>query len=221
MCSIGKRLAFTIKLKFLSQVIGLLVAGSCFEDVVFQTGLCISGSLKGVLVGSHYNRALTVHNAYLEALERLQLSRFLYEKKSKIPETFKRIAADPNPVLVEISDDDVSSFIKKYERYRSNVRAGNAGQTAKFWMLYLDLMQTQSMAHQAVQENDMDMLIAAWMKFIPMYFALNKMNYARYGSYYVYNLTNMESIYPGLSRFGPTTQSVCASTGVVPSKDID
>ena len=42
------------------------------------------------------------------------------------------------------------------------------------------------------------MLIAAWKIFIPMYFALNNVNYARYGSYYVHTLVNMERIYLGL-----------------------
>ena len=52
-------------------VIGKLVTGSGFEDVVFQAGVCSTGSLNGVLAGSHYNRAWTVHSAFTEALERL------------------------------------------------------------------------------------------------------------------------------------------------------
>ena len=37
-------------------VIGKLIAGSGFEDVIFQSNVCASGSLEGVLAGSHYNR---------------------------------------------------------------------------------------------------------------------------------------------------------------------
>lgn len=33
-----------------------------------------------------------------------------------------------------------------------------------------------------------------------MYFAFNKVNYARYGSYYTYILVNMEQFYPGLKE---------------------
>ena len=40
---------------------GKLVAGSGFEDAIFQTEVCSSGSLNGVLSGSHYNRCWTVH----------------------------------------------------------------------------------------------------------------------------------------------------------------
>jgi hypothetical protein len=64
------------------------VAGSGFEDIVFQSGVCTSGSLQGVLAGSRYNRGWTVHNAFSEALERLLLQRFMYEKSATIPDSF-------------------------------------------------------------------------------------------------------------------------------------
>ena len=45
------------------SLIGKLVAGSGFEDAIFQAEVCSSGSLNGVLSGSHYNRCWTVHSA--------------------------------------------------------------------------------------------------------------------------------------------------------------
>ena len=54
----------------------MLVESSGFEDVVFQAGLCTSGSLNGVIKASHYNRAWFVHSLFSEALERLLLTRF-------------------------------------------------------------------------------------------------------------------------------------------------
>ena len=58
-------------------VIGKIIKGSGFEDVVFQASVCSSGSLNGVLSGTHYNRAWTVHATFSEALERLLFERFL------------------------------------------------------------------------------------------------------------------------------------------------
>ena len=48
-------------------VMGKIIKGSGFEDVIFQAGVCSTGSLNGVLAGSHYNRAWTVHGAFSEA----------------------------------------------------------------------------------------------------------------------------------------------------------
>ena len=43
----------------------------------------------------------------------------------------------------------------------------------------MDLMRYQALAHTAVQTNDLHLLIFAWKAFILVYFATNKVNYAR------------------------------------------
>ena len=70
---------FSVALLFLFhsvQVIGNLVCGSSFEDVVFQSGM-MNGCIKNVLSGSDYNSAWIVHHVVSEALERPLLTRFL------------------------------------------------------------------------------------------------------------------------------------------------
>ena len=51
--------------------ISCFVSGSGFEDILFQAGLCSSGSIAGLLSGKHYNRNWLLHEAFSEALERL------------------------------------------------------------------------------------------------------------------------------------------------------
>ena len=92
-----------------------IVAGSGFEDVIFQTKVCSSGSLNGVLSGSHYNRCWTVNSAFAEALERLLLERFLTECDVFIPETFAQIAQEPDSPTI---DDVCVAFIRKYEEFK-------------------------------------------------------------------------------------------------------
>jgi len=70
-------------------------------------------------------------------------------------------------------------FLKNYEEFRESTRQGVLGKTAQFWLLYMDLMKYQIMAHTAIQENDIETLLYCWKAFIPMYFILNKRNYAR------------------------------------------
>ena len=64
----------------------------------------------------------------------------------------------------------------------------------------MDLMECQRTAHLAVQENDFDQRLLEWKFFLPMYFALNKQNYARYASYYVGVLQNIDILHPKESR---------------------
>ena len=61
------------------QIIGNLVCGSGFEDVLFETGMTKNGCIKGVLSGSDYSSAWIVHNVVSEALESLLLTHFLTE----------------------------------------------------------------------------------------------------------------------------------------------
>ena len=181
-------------------VIGKIVSNSGFEDVVFQAGICSTGSLKGILVGSHYNRAWTVHSVFSEALGRLLLERFLNESGVEIPEELNHAAGESFQNLTQELLCKAECFLKKYQIFKNKIRNGDFGKTPQFWLsLYIDLIQILQ-AHLAVQENDFEGRAFAWKKILPMYFALNKTNYARYGSYYVGVLENIEEMYPGAKQ---------------------
>eukprot|EP00112_Aurelia_sp_Birch-Aquarium-sp1_P008666 Seg1960.8 transcript_id=Seg1960.8/GoldUCD/mRNA.D3Y31 product="GTPase-activating protein and VPS9 domain-containing protein 1" protein_id=Seg1960.8/GoldUCD/D3Y31 len=53
------------------SVIGKIIKGSGFEEIVYQAGLCTSGGINGVLTGKHYNRSWMVHECFAEGIERL------------------------------------------------------------------------------------------------------------------------------------------------------
>ena len=75
-------------IKEVFAILGKLISGSGFEDVIFQAGLCSAGSLNGVVAGSHYNRCWFVHGHLAETLERLLFERFLTTIDS-IPDILK------------------------------------------------------------------------------------------------------------------------------------
>ena len=61
-------------------------------------------------------------------------------------------------------------------------------------------MRLQHQIHTAVQTNDFDMRLDAWNKMLPIYFALNKTNYARYGTWYVQTMKEIDDRYSGLKH---------------------
>ena len=75
--------------------------------------------------------------------------------------------------------DDLGLFLKEYKSFRERFRKGEMCKIPQFWLLYMDLMCDQFMVQTGVQTNDLDMLICGWKVFLPMYFAMNKVNYAR------------------------------------------
>ena len=182
------------------NVIGRIIEGSGFDDTVFQAEVCSSGSLNGVLSGSHHNRSWTVHSIFSEALERLLYERFLEECNLSIPDVLllnaNGVNGDPTDIV-----DEIQSHADEYSKFKQWIRNEEFGKTAKFWLcLYLNVMRFQHFAHLSVQENNFEMKLICWEFFLPFYFALNKTNYSRYGSYYLRLLQDIEEVYPGLKE---------------------
>ena len=87
-----------------------------------------------------------------------------------------------------------------YKQFRNRVRGGNYGKTAQFWLAYhLDVIAGQHLPHMAIQENNFYPRLHGLKRMLPFFFALNKQNYARYGSLYVHYLENLDATHPGLS----------------------
>ena len=112
-------------------------------------------------------------------------------QKPTIPDEFNKIVADPDSFEKSLITSR-ANLISRYQQFKTDVRNGKLGKTAQFWMMYIDLMELQQMAHTSIQTNDFDMRLYAWENILPYYFALNKVNYARYGTYYVETLKQID-----------------------------
>ena len=60
------------------------------------------------------------------------------------------------------------------------------------------MMEQQHHLHVGIQENSFEARMNAWEYFLPFYFVMNKLNYARYGSYDLHHMKNKEVIHPRL-----------------------
>ena len=61
--------------------LGKIMAGSGFEDILIESGICASGTVEKVLSGNHYNLALRVHQHMSDAVEHMLLHEFCESKK--------------------------------------------------------------------------------------------------------------------------------------------
>ena len=120
-------------------VLGKIVKGSGFEDIVCQASLITSGSLNGVIAGSHYNRSWYVHEVLSEAFERILLTRFLAEKRQELPIKLQEVASDPlsySEVVVHNSEE----FFRSYSDYFQSTLNGDNGKTAQHWATILAII---------------------------------------------------------------------------------
>ena len=125
------------------------------------------------------------------------LKRFTFDKNTQIPDHLLDVSNNRELYSNETLGK-CQSIIKKYEHFKNRVKKGEFGKTAQFWMLYLDLAKNQYFAHIAVQSNNFNLRLFAWKYMIPFFFVLNKINYARYGSFYRESMGNIEKVYPNL-----------------------
>jgi hypothetical protein len=115
-----------------------------------------------------------------------------------MPDTLLNLIGDSDTFNEKAVIDGCVDFRSQYNEYRESVRSGKIGKTPQFWIMYLDLMQLQHYIHTAVQENNFDLRLYCWETALTYFFAFNKMNYGRYGSYYVQILKHIDLMFPGL-----------------------
>ena len=144
-----------------------------------------------------------MHGLFSEALERLLFERFLtIVNDTDIPDVImcnllNRKATDNLLNDIEFNIE-VARVFTLYENFKQDIRSGNYGKTAQFWVVYyLDIMANQHLLHTAVQEDDFFLRLHGLKYLLPFCFALNKQNYARYGSFYVHSLENLDNTHPG------------------------
>ena len=175
--------------------IGTFVSGSGFEDILFQARLCSAGSLNGVLSGKH-NRCWLLHESFSEALIRLFQEQYVPE----IPNSLINFAKHP-PGTVDteelLADPSIQAYLKYYVQQVKKCLNGEFGKTPQFWVMYMIMVDRQQKLHYAINTNNYNLRLLIWKESLPMWFATNKIHYARYGSFYVKFLEYLEDTHPG------------------------
>ena len=105
-------------------------------------------------------------------------------------------------ILEMMMHQNFSVSLKKtlnwYDDYSDRTRSGIYGATVQFWFSYIDLVQVYRLFDRACRTNDIDLFIYALGQMIPIFFAANRPNYARWMVVYHLNLLNMHITHPGV-----------------------
>ena len=152
------------------SIIGKIVQGSGFEELVYQAGLCTSGGIKGVLSGKHYNRTWKIRESFAEAIERLFCKTFVKRCPEELASSIKGImmAVDCEKVM---SERAFKIYEEEYMKKKMEYLHGYHGKTAQFWMTYLDLVESQHKLHYfSVNMNDFQLRLYCWRVHIALLF---------------------------------------------------
>ena len=195
----------------------LLVIGKRFQeaglrDVIIESGVIAEGSVSGVLEGRTYNRAIRCHKLMFEALNRLALIGFNSwidehhkDKKPIVDEFFKGLKALYNKTceqefkaaVASPSFEEISQLFRSYMHY---LRHGN-GKLSKFWMSYVDMVETLLGLLRGSREGDWELHLSSISEIVPWCFAYDNLNYARYLSAYLHEMSHLPEKHPDILEY--------------------
>ena len=96
-------------------------------------------------------------------------------------------------INMEIEASDASTFTKslpstvielfeKYKRYRNTTLEWGYGATARFCMMYVELIDLYHHFSRAVRTGEHTLYIYALSEMLPMFYVFNHQNYAKWGT---------------------------------------
>lgn len=171
---------FHTMMSFLSTI-GKRYEESGLEDILVESGVIASGSLKGVLSGHMYNRSIRAHKLLYEAMGRLQIGEFVEnmteEESEDVADLQKRVCLQYDTAGV-LAADLSSELRKRFVEYVA--QKSQANPTYSFWSSYLDMVGTGLGFLRATRTGDFALHLACLRKMLPWFFAYDRVNYSRY-----------------------------------------
>lgn len=186
---------FHTELAFYGAV-GTLINESGVEFILVEADILAEGSMMGFMKGKFYNRCTRIHQLLSNVLEQKLYNRFLLELPEEDLESFQQVMS-ALPLNEPLTDEQLSNptmikHLQLYDRYFQSVLEGQLGPTAQFWTIYIFLIsRVHREMQRCVKMND----VSGYMNVFPLvlvaFFALNRPNYARWGSLFLQKLKNM------------------------------
>ena len=177
---------FHVELAFYGAV-GTFINDSGIEYILTEANILAEGSMMGFIKGKLYNRCTRIHKLLANVLEQKLYERFVFETPEVDHDLFQQVMStvpvDSGRALEHLTDPVVSAHLHKYEEFFKKVLDGKLGSTAQFWAIYIFMInRLHRELQRCVKMNDVGGYIKIFPTLLVVYFALNRPNYARWGT---------------------------------------
>ncbi|KAK4309970.1 hypothetical protein Pmani_018437 [Petrolisthes manimaculis] len=177
--------------------IGTMINESGMEYILKEAEVLAEGSMMGFLKGKFYNRCIRIHELLANVLEIKLHNRFLQDLSQEEYESFRdlmdAIPREQSKVEDHLTDPIITQHLQKYEEFFHSVMDGSHGQTAQFWAIYIFLInRVHREVQRCVKMNDVDGYINVFPAMLNVFFALNRPNYARWGTLFLQQLRSAD-----------------------------
>jgi hypothetical protein len=187
---------FHIELAFYGAV-GTFINESGIEFILTEAGILAEGSMMGFIKGKFYNRCTRIHELLANVLEQKLYERFLMDVPKEEYDCFQQVMStvplDSRLAEDHLSDEVVTHHLQMYEDYFHSVLDGNLGSTAQYWAIYIFLInRLHRELQRCVKTNNVSGYIDVFPQLLAVFFALNRPNYARWGTLFLEKLQNSD-----------------------------
>ena len=179
---------FHTSMNYIGMLTGHKMRGSGYAEILFESQLVTTGSVKGVLSGKSYAKALFCLKSVCEAMERLLLEQYMKEEEISIgdPTVLLNIAkaCTPENLSQAMQDPTIMTFMTKYQEYERKVQGGHLGKTARFWMSFIQHCHLIFMLLHSVKTNNIQLFHKCNGDMAELFFSFDGHNYSRYSMIY-------------------------------------
>ena len=196
---------------FLS-IVGKRFQDAGLRDLAVESGVVAEGSISGVMDGRRYNRGVRFHKLMYEALMRLVWKGFipwLQENHEDSKDVVNAVFNDLKKLQDEACGEEfekqmASPLFTQLETlfvlYMDFLRVNN-GKLSEFWISYLDMTEILLGLLHASREGNWELHLSSIRKMLPWCFAYDKINYARYLSSYLLEMSHLEEDHPDVVSY--------------------
>lgn len=186
------------------RAIGRVIEESGGPAMLTDSGVLAPGSLNGFIQCKNYNRCKRLHPMLALAFETLLFRQFM-KKNENVDLVVLELRMDVPPNKKEDVDRICDSapfkeLFEEFEKFKIEAESGQLGPTAQFWAMYIRYIQIYHIVERSVRETDIDLFITMLTPIIDLFFATNRLNYARWMSKYQLDLMNLQDSHPGLRQ---------------------
>lgn len=190
----------------LIATIGKRFQDAGLRDLCVESGVVAQGSVAGIMEGRKYNRAVRLHKLVYEALLHLVWKGFLpwlettniddmvhLEESLRVIDIFSKDISQ-NGLEQILKNPSCTCILNHFEEYIEVLRRGSG--LAAFWVTYIDVVEILLGLIRASREGDWTLHLSCIQSMIPWCFAYDRVNYARYLSYYLAQMSQLPITHP-------------------------
>jgi hypothetical protein len=141
--------------------------------------------MRGFIAGKHFKRCKRIHPLFALALQILHFKQFIViETQGTLSDeciALLKVFAEFNSLdslSILLDSTAIANLLERYDKFCDMTRCMYHGSTARFWILYIDLVQVYLLFDRACRTNDVPLYTYALGKMCPMFFATHLPNYA-------------------------------------------